>query len=745
MKQRNPQQMSDDTLKALIKIELEKAVSYVESEAVADRRKALKYYRGDAFGNEVAGRSSVVSRDVADTIESILPSLIKTFTASDDAVVFDPVGEEDIEAAKQKTDYANYVFYKQNNGFMLLYNMFKDALLQKTGLLKIWWEETEEHPVETYEGLTEDQLIELSEKNEGYEVLEMSQEPAFDGQILTSLKIKCLSKKAGKVTIECVPPEEFIISPEARDVDSAILSGHQRPRMASDLINNGFDKAIIDTIPAYSGETITEERLNRNWGAAYDSSILDLSTRQILVTECYMRVDYDGDGIAELRKITVAGDEVNEILDNEEIDYNPICDICPIPEPHRVIGRSVADLTMDIQLIKSTILRQSLDNLYNTNNQRLAVDVNQIYLDDLLTSRPGGIVRTKGAPGGAVMPLPVQSIGANSMPFLEYMDTIREARTGTTRYNQGMDANSLNKTASGINAIMGAANQRLELIARIFAETGVKKAFKTIVALASKHQTYQTVMRLRNKFVPVDPREWKTGADMTINVGLGTGNKDQQMAYVSQILAAQKEVIASGGMGQLVSPENIYNALAKMVEAAGYKTPEQFFTDPKNAPPPPEAPPSPEMMKVQADMQMNQSKLEFEQQKAQVDIQTEQQKNQSQMQLEQQKMANQAQLDRLKVESDIALQREKMMGELQIKQEVAMMQVALQAQGQAQQAETAENESAEKEMQDGETRQLVDALRNTVMALQGQLSAKKSINLRRDASGNLLGGEITAG
>src|SRR5262249_6238296 len=307
--------------------------------------------------------------------------------------------------------------------------------------------------------------------------------------------------------------------------------------------------------------------------------------------------DWDGDGIAERGKVTVAGGG-QEILDNEPWDGPlPFISLTPIPMPHRFFGLSIADLVMDLQLIKSTILRQILDNLYLSNNGRHIIS-DQVNLDDLLTARPGGIVRLKNGElpaQGHILPLDTPLVAAQALPMLEYIDGVRENRTGVTRYMQGLDADTLNKTASGINQIMTAAQQRVELIARIFAETGVKDLFRKILELVNRHQSAPRIVRLRNRWVPMDPREWNTQMDVSISVGLGTGNKDQMLVHLRSLLEIQVQAIRmQGGVdGPLVRLENVYNTLAKLVENAGLKSPDAYFTDPTQRPPAAPPPPPP--------------------------------------------------------------------------------------------------------------------------------------------------------
>jgi hypothetical protein len=317
--------------------------------------------------------------------------------------------------------------------------------------------------------------------------------------------------------------------------------------------------------------------------------------------------------------------------------------------PHRHIGRSYADLTMDIQLIKSTLIRGQLDNMYLANNGRYAIS-DRVNLDDMLTSRPGGIVRVEGDPGSGIMPLSHPPLPASSFGMVEYMDSMKEKRTGITAYNQGLDSNSLNKTATGVQQIMSAAQQRVELVARTFAETGVKELFKLVHRLVRTTLTKPDIVRMRNKWVEVDPREWEDRKDLSISVGLGAGNKDQQLAHLATILQAQKEALAIG----ITSPEKIYNALAKLTQNAGFKNPEEFWINPVNTP----AQEGQQQKPSEAEI-MIQGQLAIEKQKADAQLQQEQVRSQNDVIIEREKIASQAELERfkaqLRAETDLAI------------------------------------------------------------------------------------------
>ena len=607
--------LDEHTISGLLGEQIRNSYGFFESELTQSRRKANEYYFGEAFGNEVEGRSQVVSTDVADTIESILPPLLRIFTASDNIVRVEPVSQEDVGIAEQATDYLNHIFNKDNEGFTTLYTMFKDALLQKNGICKVYWDNSEKVERETYEKLSDDEFemliaedgVEVKEHSEYEDETFLEQKANAEeklGEQQDSLQASMMREELdkiptpmmhdvvitrtqtfGRVKFEAIPPEEFLIERQAKSLKDANFVCHRVPTSRSTLLEMGFDYDKVYSLPVENKERYNEERSTRfrNLDDDYDRSVGDASTEEVIVYESYIRMDTDGDGIAELRKITSAGDGGYTILDNVPVDSHPFCSLTPIIVPHRFYGRSVSELVEDIQLIKSTVMRQVLDNMYLTNNNRVAVMDGQVNLDDLLTNRPGGIVRTKSAPSQVMMPLQNQALTQQAFPLLQYLDTIKEERSGITKYNQGMDTDTLNKTASGINTILSQSQMRLELIARVFAETGVKDMFRKIFELVVKYQDKERIVKIKNNFIPMNPMEWRDRCNVTIHVGLGTGSRDQQLQILNSILGRQLEAIKLQGspQGPVVNLNNIYNTLSRIIENAGLKDVASYFTDPK--------------------------------------------------------------------------------------------------------------------------------------------------------------------
>jgi hypothetical protein len=660
--------MDEGQIKGILEAEIDNSIGYIETETTEDRRRALDYYLRNPYGNEVEGRSQIVTGEVAEAIDGALPQLIRVFTTTEDIVYFEPTSANDEESAKQATDYCNWVFYRENEGLLILHNWFKDALLQKVGVVKSYWDSKEDVTKEKYENLTEDELA-LLLSDESLEVVKQDVEMVPAGMDMMGMPIMAPSyavtvkrvKKYGCVKIENVPPEEFLISKAAREIENSPFVAHRKLMQRSELIAMGYDKDIVDELPSYDDLTFSPERVARfDQGEQPDEQqSLDPAMQTVEVYECYIRIDEDGDGLAELRRIVYCG---SEILEDEECDYIPFHSICPIPIPHKFFGQSLADRTMDIQLIKSTITRQSLDNLYLTNNNRVGAVDGQVNLDDLLNATPGGIVRMKNP--NALVPLQVQSTFGQAQPMLAYMDEIQARRTGVTDAQNGLDPDVLsNVTAAAVAAMMKSNSGKLELIARIFAETGVKSLFKGILHLLGKYQDKPKIVRMRGKYVQFDPRTWANEYDVSVNVGLGSGDRDQKLTMLQMVLAKQEQIIQSyGPSNPLVSIGQYRNTLARFIEAAGFKDADAFMneiTPEMDAQLSQPQPPSPdaqaelakmlaevEREKTQAKSQIDAAKLDLERQNLEaefmrkgIEMQMKSQKDQAEIRIKEAQLA----------------------------------------------------------------------------------------------------------
>ena len=606
------EEITEEELLTRIRGELTDALGY--SDTISEQReKAMEYYYSMPFGNEIEGRSQFVDSTVQDTIEWIKPSLMRIFASGDEMVKFSPHGPEDVEMAKQATDYVNYVFAKDNNGWEILYSWFTDALLSKNGIVKVWWDEYAEAQREEYRGLDEIAFESLVSPD-GVEVVEHIEYP--EGEYILHDVVITRESYNGKIRIENVPPDEFLIARESKTIEDANFVCHRVEKTLSQIREMYPDKDIDPEelgSGGYDEDAYSMERLSRYefdksakyWGGDGGGSYgKDDSQRTYWLHESFIRTDYDGDGISELRKVCSVGDYV---LANEEVDEIPFISICPIKIPHKFFGLSVADLVMDLQLMKSTLLRNLMDNMYNQNFGRYAVLEGQANLDDLLTQRPGGVVRVKSP--NAVMPLATPSLEPYSFQMLEYLDSVRESRAGVSKMSQGLseDALTSHTTATAVNAVMTASQSRVELIARNFAETGVKSLMARIYELLLKNQDKERVVMLRNEWIPVRPDAWNDKFDCTVSVALGNGNKDQQLSHLTIMLQFAGDAMR-GGL-PIVNMQNMYNIGAAMVRNMGFQNVSDFLTDPSQTPQ--DQGPSQEEQMAEMEMQLKQKELEI--------------------------------------------------------------------------------------------------------------------------------------
>lgn len=609
--------MTDDDLLSFLSAEASSAFQYNSGQLASERERALKEYLRLPYGNEEDGHSSVVSSDVFDAVEGMLPDLVEIFASTDEAVRFEPVSAEDEEGANQASDACNYVFYKQNNGFLLLYTAAKDALMLKTGGVKWYWEEKRTPIFTTYKDVDEMSLALFLTTHPTAEVIEKEEisnelDETYDENmpeppvgIRFNVKIKEVKEK-GKVRIVSIPPDEFRVSKRHNSIllDESPYVAHVAKRTLSDIRQMGFEDVTLDdvkmaqddgqrAVDADLRDTLYDGQLA--WRQYNDTNLdLDPASFEGWLREEYVLVDYDGDGIAERRRIMRLGDK---ILSNEECSHVQMAAWTPYLLTHRFAGISVADLVSEFQRANTDIWRQTLDGLYNATNQETVVQTDMqgnplANIDDLLNRKAGGIIREKTP--GAVRPYVENFRLPDILPVVELMASAKENRTGYTRYSQGLDAQSLNKTAHGLQQIMNASQKRMKLMARIMAEALVAPMFKGIFKTLTDYCMDTLSFRMNNKFVQYDPQEWSDGYDMSINVGIGAGDKMQQMQMLGSIEAAQGNMMAAG-LGMLVNPKNLYNLQKRKVELSGFKDATEFFTDPETAQPPqPPQPPPPD-------------------------------------------------------------------------------------------------------------------------------------------------------
>lgn len=652
--------MDDNELGSVIRSEIQQAQNYFETEFADARMKAIDYYLGEPLGNERDGFSSVVSHDFADVVETLMPSLMRIFTSSDKYVRYAPRTAEDAQRAEQLTDYVNYIINQDNDGYRIIHTFIKDSLLFKLGVIKFGWDESYEVEEAEYNDITDEELVTLLQ-NPDIEVVSQKENTqtiiANDGEeteVTSSYNMKVkIRKKSGRVKLENVPPEEFIFNKNAKSLEDCYFICHRTQMTVSELVSMGYDQELVEQYAGdvYGGQEREEKqrRFEDIEGGTYRDPEDD-SQKDVIVNQITMKVDYDGDGIAELRQILAIGDSGDVILENDVCDYIPFAVVSPILMPHRLVGRSIFDATEDLQTIKTTLMRQYLDSTYHSVLPRLIVQEGQTNLDDVLDGTAGGIIRVRNA--GAVQPLQAQGVGREIQPLMQYLDEVKADRTGVSRQTQGLDPSVLQSTtASAVQATVKGSQQKVESYARTIAETGMKDLFRGILHIITNYQQQPRIVRLRNKFVPVDPQEGSSGFDIIVNVGLGTANDEQKVSILQGIASKQEVILQTLGVDNPICNLAQYaNTLRQMVDVLGFKDADQFFKPPQV---------------VQAEI--------AQRQQGQQQPNPEIEKIQAEIEAEKIKLESKIELDRLKLQAEIELKKEEAMARLDIRrQEMAL-------------------------------------------------------------------------
>jgi len=629
---------NEEELQGVLKSEMDDAKDFID-QIGEDRADATEYYLGSSPESNSSMQSEFVSTDVRDSVLFMLPSIMRTFFGTSKIVEFIPKGPEDIDLAKQQTDYINYVIQQKNPGFKVFYDAFKDALIRKTGYVKAYWDDSitaSTHsytniPPEAYQALMLDPNIELVK--ESVEMESMTLLDQMTGEEITQetpasydVTIRRIKPK-DQVVIEAVPPEEILISRNARDLNSSPYVAHRMVKTISDLVAMGYDKDDMEQY-AGSGSSVDEESYDeeqaRNPYAEYTGADRnDSNAKNVLYVEHYVFYDLDGDGIDERIRVCTVGNGLN-IVNTTPWDDLPITLFCPDPEPHTSIGSCPADYLMPIQAAKSQIMRDTLDSLGHAIFPRMGIVEGQVNIDDVLNTDIGQPIRMR-APG-MVQPFTVPFVGKEAFPVLSYLDEAKENRTGVSKASAGLNAEALQSTTSAaVSATMSGAQGRVELICRHFAD-GMKDLFKLVNSLVIKHQEGQDMMRLNNEFIPVDPRYWDADKDMVVNVGISKNSDEEKFQVLTSLAQKQEQIMQTlGPQNPLVNLQQYANTLTKMIEMAGFKDPTTFINTqvpPMPPQPPEEQKPDPAEMLAQAEAMKAQNQA----QKAIIDAETDRMK-----------------------------------------------------------------------------------------------------------------------
>lgn len=691
-----PHPLSEDEISEILSSEIADAIGATfDGSVVSDEREEnLKFYKGEKFGNEVEGQSQVVLSDVQDTIEWAMPALIRMLVGSPEVARYTPVkpGEAARQQAKAATAYASTLL-ERNRGFRFFYDWFKSPLISRNVIARVAVEERSEPVYETIGGVNEIELTALA-TTPGIEVLSAEPDPITvqlpqGPQEIPGFKVETRRMRTTKrLRLDVIPPERTLYPQHSHAVDDDIpFIGFRREARISDLIAWGIDRETALNLPSYEANDWNTEEIERY----SDESLFpnsryrqDAASRRIWLTECWAHIDADGDGFSELRHFICAdaGGATVKILVNERANFLPLVDLVPIPMPHVLLGRSLADLVKDLQLIRSTVVRQMLDNMYQVNNSQKEVVEGMVEIDDLLQARAGGIVRVKGTVG-QVKPIVTEPFGPMAFELLGFLEGQKDNRTGISRTTQGIDASALSgSTAYAANQMASAAAAKLELIGRVYAD-GVKQFFKILLRTIVESGMAPMAAEISGEMVEVDPTTFDVDSDVHIEVGLGSGRAAERIAFLGQVMTIQKELQAQGFGGYMVTPQNFFMAAVEMTKAMGFLQTDAFFTDPGDKPPPP-PPPSEKVQIEQLRSQGEAEKTKATQRATDVDALREQ----SLAEYRIMELREQMIFEREKLAAQLAFDRERIELERQTELEVARIQANARAEAQAERAES---------------------------------------------------------
>lgn len=631
--------MTEIDIQSAIKAAIDQAESYMDSEIQPEREKAQKYFDGKVNLEHEEGRSSVVSTKVRDVIRGAKPSLMRVFLSNDKFVEYVPNGQDQVAAAEQATTYAHWIF-NQCGGYNVLNDAIHDALVKKVGIVKVWWNIEETADIHTYENLTEQEMQFIGESDD-VEIIEFAQETViaiddFGAEVEEnrySMKVAHKSEE-GSMVIENIPPEEFFINSSAKSLDDFTVCGHTTEKAVGDMVALGYDYDTLIKHAGTDGNVDDEEKYLRHGDYLdEDDQVADPSMKPIVVTEAYMRIDVDGTGVPVMHKFMCVGTS-HEILEMEPWDINPFADFQVDPEPHAFFGRSLAELVMNEQDTATSVLRGILDNVALVNNPRKVVNDEFVEMEDVLNNEIGSIIRAEDI--NQIRDEVTPFVAGQTLVALQYLDGLVEEKTGITKASMGLDPDALQNTtatAAALTAQQGAG--QVEVMARNLAETGFKRLFKLVLHILKTNSPEETLMRLNGEFVPVNPAVWDEGMDVSVNVGLGTGQEDAKVAALMQTFQTQKEIYQSyGPQNGVVSLTQMRNTLADMLSISGIRNADRYYA-PMTQEREQQLMQQQQMLAAQQGQQpdpMVQAMVEAEQIKAQAKLQSDQMKVQAKMQ-----------------------------------------------------------------------------------------------------------------
>ena len=680
-----PGPMSDDELATLLGEMNASSVGYLTDAVAAGQDDNLDRYLGKPYGDEEEGASNAISMDVAEVVDWALPDLLEPFLAGERIVEFSPSTRKDQAYCKQAGDLAHHCFYAENPGVTVLHDTLKTALIQKIGFVKTWWDVEDVEEKQTLSGLAKPNVDELRAE-EGVTILEESAEPInvvsidpqalpayADGMTYTISLVR--QKKVGHVCIEGAPPEEIKVSQRAKNIENVDYICHETEVTRSKLLEMGFDYDDVMQLAANKGND-QDSRKDRRF---YDETRTDAGKRARLtdtLTLCeeYPLLDLESTGKAKRWQVFRVH---KTILAKDEVEAHPFDAWSADRIPHRLIGLALADKVKQTQFVKTHLTRQLLDNVYLANNPRIEVPdqaVSEGTIDDLLTYRIGGLIRTKGQ-GGMLKPIVVPDMSGNTLQAITYLDSVREQQSGIVRNGMSVSSEAIDpKSATEARKEDRNEQSRKRLMIRMIAETLLVPVFRKVLKLLVKYQDAPKTIYLSGEFVDMDPRDWNADLRAEVSVGLGYANRDENLMGAQIISGAQQMAVELG----LVGPEEAYETGVELVRAVGWKFPDRFFKNPKT----PEFQAEMQRKAQQGDPKMVevQGKLQLKQMEMQMDAQYEAIKSQRDLQIEMLKAEAKMAIEKEKVGFDFRAKLMQINAEFDLKQQQMMMEFALQRQ-----------------------------------------------------------------
>ena len=663
--------LTTEELVNILEDENKRAVGHLSDDVSVDQDSNLDRYLGRPYGDEEEGVSHAMSMDVAEVVDWALPDLLEPFISGDLIAEFEPSTMADDAYATQASELVHHVVMRQNDGFTLLHDVAKTAMIQKLGVAKVYWEASEEEEEHDLVGLTAFALAEI-QAEDGVTVVEVTSEPVSlgsidpehaaayeDGQVYSVKLTK--TKKSGKCRIVAVPPEQFKVSQRAVSLGSANYLCHEEEKTRADLIDMGFDEDVVlgaQDNKAGAGEARSDTRFD-------DQSRLDQGIEGKLRQTVMLKEEYLRRGRQILQCFRVG----NTLLaEPETVPWHPFETWSPDRIPHRMIGLAVADKVKQTQRVKTVLTRQLLDNVYLANNPRIEVPdgaVTEDTFDDLLEYRVGGLVRTKGA-GGMIKPIEVPDRSATAMQAIIYMDQVREQQSGIVKNGMALSSEVIDaKSATESRRQDRNEQTRKRLMARMFGETFVAPLCEKVLKTVIKYQDFVSEIKIRNDWKQMDPRPWNAEMKAACSVGLGHTNRDELIQGAQIVLGVQREAVQMG----MARPEHLFNSASKLCEGVGFKFPEKFFTDPSS-------PEGQQALQAHAQAQGQdprmaeaQGKLQIEGMKAQMKQQLDAQAAQHKAQMAQIEAATKKQIAELQAQMDYRIEQMRIAAETQAQRE----------------------------------------------------------------------------